>query len=93
MIEQVKTRWARTGLGQPEDNVRLLVPASPSIEAAAAEQKHDNDDDEKSCHIHDGGSFALTFGKFDIATSRRTWLLVGARAAAIISLARPALRP
>ena len=33
-----------------------LVPASPSIEATAADQKHDNDDDEKSCHIHDGAS-------------------------------------
>jgi hypothetical protein len=31
-----------------------LVPASPSIEAAAADQKHDDYDDEKSCHIHDG---------------------------------------
>ena len=27
-------------------------PTSPSIEAAAAQQEHDNDDNEKSCHIH-----------------------------------------
>ena len=27
-------------------------PPSPSIEAATAQQKHDNDDNEKSCHIH-----------------------------------------
>ena len=33
-----------------------LVPASPSIEATAAQQKHDDDDNEKSCHIHDGAS-------------------------------------
>src|SRR5208282_5276126 len=70
-----------------------LIPASPSIKAAAAEQKHDNDDDEKSCHIHDGVSFGQTFGNLISPTSRRPWLRIGARAAPTISLWRPALRP
>jgi hypothetical protein len=31
---------------------RCSPPTSPSIEAAAAQQKYDNDDNEKCCHIH-----------------------------------------
>ena len=53
-----------------------LIPASPPIKATAAEQKHDNDDDEKSCHIHDAVSFGRTVGNLISPTSRRTGCLL-----------------
>ena len=38
----------------PSANGRTaLVPASPSVEAATADQKHDDNDDQKGGHIHD----------------------------------------
>jgi hypothetical protein len=46
-VSRLRLRWAAA-----------LVPASPSIEAAAADQKHDDDDNEKSCHIHEGVSYS-----------------------------------
>ncbi len=61
--------------------VPALIPASSSIEAATPDQKHDDDDDEKSCHIHDGVSFGRTVGNLISPTSGRTWLLIGAGAA------------
>ena len=53
----IRYLWLALAVGAP-----TLVPASPSIEAAATEQKHDYYDNEKSCHIHDRGSFVRTFG-------------------------------
>jgi hypothetical protein len=38
---------------KPSERELTLVPASPSIEAATADQKHDDNDDEKGAHIHD----------------------------------------
>ena len=39
------------------ERARALVPASPSVETAAADQKHDDNDDEKGGHIHDDVPF------------------------------------
>jgi hypothetical protein len=57
----------------PRSEVPLLVPSSPSIESAAADQKNDDDKDEKSCHIHDCASFGQTFGNLTAPTCGRIW--------------------
>ena len=52
------TKWLKlfTGAGWGV----VSVPASAAVEAAAANQKHDHDNDEKSGHIHDDVSFGQT---------------------------------
>jgi hypothetical protein len=81
----ISTVPASTGIeGNPWDchgADSALVPASPSIETTAAQQKHDDDDNEKSCRINNGVSFGRMFGYFISPASGRTWLLVPARAA------------
>jgi len=55
------TKWLKlfTGAGWGV----VSVPASAAVEAAAANQKHDHDNDEKSGHIHDDVSFGQTSGR------------------------------
>ena len=65
-------------------------PTSPSIEAAAAQQKHDHDDDEKSCHIHVVSPFGQMSSKLTVPTHvLRTLVLrpVGRQRSESVSLA------